>query len=97
MLEVSIMSDLAQVLMDELDGDGSFANTRGDPFYGSVAHIADGENAGDAGFEQSGVSIERPALGPFSVFHQIGAGEDEAVARRAPLRRRARLFSVELR
>jgi len=40
--------------MHELDGDGAFAHAGRDSLYGAVAHVADCEDTGHAGFEQAG-------------------------------------------
>jgi hypothetical protein len=43
---------LTEVLVDELDGDGAFADGRGDALDRAVADIAGGEYAGKAGLQQ---------------------------------------------
>ncbi len=42
-----------------------------------MAHVADREYAGHAGFEQAGIAFERPALGPLAIPQQVRAGQDE--------------------
>src|SRR5277367_3026705 len=64
--------------MHELDNDGAFANAGGDAFYGAVAHIADDKDAGDIGFEQARITIERPRRGPLAVAHQVRTVENES-------------------
>jgi hypothetical protein len=45
------MSDFTQVLMHELYGDGTFADSGSDAFNRSMAHIAHGEDAGNIRFQ----------------------------------------------
>src|SRR5580704_8186806 len=69
---------LGQILMHELDDDGTFTDARGDAFYRTVADIADDENAWDVGFEQAGIAIEGPGRGAFAIAKEVWTGEDEA-------------------
>src|SRR6266436_1534491 len=64
--------------MHELDDYGAFPNTRGDAFYGTVADIANDEDAWDVGFEQTGIAVEGPGSGAFAIAEEVRAGEDEA-------------------
>jgi hypothetical protein len=48
--------------MDELHGHRSFADSGSYPLYRTMAHVANRKKAGNVGFEQEWISIERPAL-----------------------------------
>src|SRR3712207_4500538 len=71
-------SDLPQVLVDELDGDRAFPDGGGAPFYRAVSHVPGDEDAGDAGLQEKGITVQSPAFGTFPVSRQVGAGEYEA-------------------
>src|ERR1043166_6209139 len=73
-----LMSDGPQVLMNELNRVGALADAGGDTFDGTVANVAGYEDAGNAGFEEPGLAVERPALGHFAVNHEVGTGEDKS-------------------
>ena len=45
------MSDFTQVLVHELYGDGTFADSRSDPLNRTMAHIANRKNAGNIRFQ----------------------------------------------
>ena len=65
-----------QVAVDQGDGGGAFADRGGDPFDRSLADVAGGEYAGQAGLQRQW----RAAVGPAGVGAggQVGAGGDEA-------------------
>src|SRR5258705_12749400 len=67
-------------MVNELDGNGAFADAGSDALNGAMAHIADDEDAGDAGFKERGIAIDAPALGALAVAQEIGAGEYEATS-----------------
>ncbi len=48
--------------MNELNGDGTFANARGDALGRAAANITGGEDARETGFEQIGITIETSNL-----------------------------------
>ena len=49
--------------MDELHGHRSFTDSGSHTFYRTVADIANGKDAGNIGFEQERIPVERPSLG----------------------------------
>ncbi len=69
---------LGQILMHELDDDGAFADAGSDALHRTVADIPNNKNAGDVGFEQAGIAVERPRGWALAIAKQIRAGEDEA-------------------
>src|ERR671920_1750004 len=69
-------SDLPQVLVDELDGDGAFADGRGAALDRAVAHVSRDEDARHARLQQERVPIRPPALGALAFVHQIRARQD---------------------
>src|SRR5579863_2027878 len=69
--------NLGKILMDELNHDCPFANSGSHSLDGAVAHIADNKNSRHTGFEQAGITVEIPAIGPFPVAKKIRSGEDE--------------------
>src|SRR5262245_5328310 len=74
-----VMLHLTQVLMHELNRHRSFADAGCHALHGSVADIADGEHARQAGLKKAGIPFQRPVFGRLAITHQIGAGEDEPV------------------
>src|SRR5579862_123658 len=65
--------DLAQILMDELNGDRSFTDSGSHALYGTVAYITYRKQSWDIRFQEEGVSIELPALRALAVSYQIGS------------------------
>ncbi len=63
--------------MDELHRHRSFTDSRSHPFYGTVAHIADGKNAGNIGLEQERIPVECPSLRALPVANEIRTGQQE--------------------
>src|SRR5919112_1374593 len=74
----SITSDLPQVLVDELDGDGALADGRGAALDRAVAHVSSDEDTWHARLQQERVPIWPPALGTLPFMHQIRPREDKA-------------------
>src|SRR6202043_2390456 len=70
------LSQSRQILMHELNCDGSLADRGGAALDRTVAGIAGDEDAGDAGLEQEGIAAE--VAGPVSARLEVGTGEDEA-------------------
>src|SRR5262245_22229964 len=64
--------------MHELDDNGAFADSGGDAFDGTVAHVADNKNSRDAGFEQTGIAAECPGGRLLAIVNQVRAGENKA-------------------
>src|SRR6185295_10976867 len=65
--------------MDQLHADGALAHRRGHPLHARGAHVADREDAGQAGLQQLRWTRERP-LGRLQLLRaQVGAGLDEAL------------------
>jgi hypothetical protein len=64
-----------EMAVDQGDGGGAFADRRGDPFHGSLAHVTGGEHPGQAGFKRQ----LRPAGGRVvaGAWQQVRASEDE--------------------
>src|SRR5215213_9011253 len=71
-------SDLPQVLVDELDGDGALADGGGAALDRAVAHVPSDEDAWHARLQQERVPIWSPALGTLPILHQIRPREDKA-------------------
>src|SRR5829696_1589771 len=71
-------SDLPQVLVDELDGDGALADGRGTALDRAVAHVSSDEDTWHARLQQERVPIWPPALGTLPFMHQIRPREDKA-------------------
>src|SRR5829696_2708869 len=71
-------SDLPQVLVDELDGDGALADGRGTALDRPVAHVSSDEDAWHARLQQERVPIWPPALGTLPFPHQIRPRENKA-------------------
>src|SRR5437867_3276791 len=65
----------------------SLAHCRGDPFDIAGPDVADGEHAGQTGFEEMGSSGERPMSGGQILLREIGSCLDEAlgIKRNAPV------------
>ena len=51
---------LAEILVDKGNRHAAYTDARGDALDRAVANIADRENTGHAGFQQIGVTLERP-------------------------------------
>src|SRR5438128_10299091 len=66
-------------LMDEGDRHRAFTPRRRDACDVASAHVADGEDSREAGFQQTRLARERPARGGESLRRQIRAGPDEPV------------------
>src|SRR5918994_7502594 len=71
-------SDLPQVLVDELDGDGSLTDGRGAALDRAVAHVSCDKDARHARLQQERVPVQTPALGTLPFLHQIRPREDKA-------------------
>src|SRR5215207_10196623 len=71
-------SDLPQVLVDELDGDGALADGRGAALDRAVAHVACDEDARHARLQQKRVPIRAPTSWALPIMHKVGSREDEA-------------------
>src|SRR5262249_11592929 len=78
-LSISVISHRVQILMHELNSVCAFSDARGDPFDGTITHIAGDEHAGDARFQQPLIAVERPALGTFPLGHEVSARQDIAL------------------
>jgi hypothetical protein len=73
-----------QDLVHEGDGDRALAYRRGYAFHVAGAYVADGKDAGAAGFEEVRPPREWPVRG-FEIFgSQVGTGLDEAMLSRSP-------------
>jgi hypothetical protein len=62
-----LSDSIREVLADEVKHDGAFADAVGDSADRPIANVADGEDAGDVGFEEIGVTLEGPAWRAFAV------------------------------
>src|SRR5690348_8517963 len=71
------MSDFAQVLVYELNRYGAFAYPGSNALDRAMAHVANGEDAWNIGFEHAGLASEGPAFRPFPLGKQIPSGENE--------------------
>src|SRR5881409_2622288 len=63
--------------MDELHRHGSFPNTGSHPFYGTMAQIAHGKDAGNIGLEQERISVEGPSLRALPVTYKVRTRKEE--------------------
>src|ERR1700733_9987618 len=63
--------------MDKLYRHRSFSHSRSHAFYGTVAHITDGKDAGNIGLEQERIPVERPAFRTLAVTDKVRAGQQE--------------------
>lgn len=73
------MSVLAEVVVDELDGDRALPDRGGHPLDRPVAHVAGGEDAGQAGLQRQRKAVQQPARRWPAVPKQLRAGQDEPV------------------
>ena len=83
--------------MDERDGDGAFADGGCYAFHVSGSDVADGKNAGHAGFEHQRSTRERP-LGEIGAAVSVGSGRTVSVppgvSRSRPVRMKPLLSSA---
>ena len=70
-MSVADRQRLAEVLVNELDGDGAFADGRSDALDRAVADIAGREHPGQAGLQQQRWPIERPVAGWPAVAEEV--------------------------
>src|SRR5260370_9912762 len=75
--DLSAMLYLAQILMNELYRNRTFADPRGDPLHRSVANIANSKNSWNIGLKQEGVSLQRPSLRTVSTPQKIGTRQNK--------------------
>src|SRR5215469_6247830 len=73
------ISNLCQVGVHELDGNGALADARGYSFDRPMPNVAYRKHTGNAGLQQERIALQRPAIGRFSLAHHIGPGQNEAV------------------
>ena len=66
-----------QVLMNKIDHHSPLPHRRGHPPDHVMKNVACGKDAGYAGFQQEGVPLQCPALGPATIAEQVLAGLDE--------------------
>src|SRR4029453_7579783 len=69
---------IAHVPADEVEHDGTFTDTIGNTADRSIADVADGKDAGHAGFEQVRIAVEFPPRRALAASEEICAGEEEA-------------------
>src|SRR5262249_45092318 len=74
------ISNLRQMSVHKLDGDRALAYAGCYAFDGAVPNVANGEHAGNAGFEQERIAVDRPTGRTFGLFQEVRACEDEASA-----------------
>ena len=67
-----------QDAVDHVDADRALSDGGGDALHVAGAHVADGEDAGQAGFEHEGRTRERPAESGVGDMVEVVAGDDEA-------------------
>src|SRR5271166_1315009 len=63
--------------MDKLHGYRSFTDSGSHSFYGTVAHIAYGEYAGNIRLKQERITIECPPFRALSVTNNVGTRQEE--------------------
>ena len=63
--------------MNELYRHRSFPDPGSHAFYRTVAYVAYGKDAGNIGFEQERIPVERPALGTLPVTDKIRTSQQE--------------------
>src|SRR5919109_2845923 len=81
---------LLEVLMDEGDRHAAFADSGSDAFHRGRAHVAAGEDAGDARLEKVRVALELPASGG----GDVRTGEDIAAPVELDLRWQPRRLRI---
>src|SRR5215471_9085828 len=72
-----LLLHLTQVLMNELHGNRPFSNTRSHPLHRAMANVAHGEDSWNVGFQQEGISLQRPTFRSSPVPQEIGSGQNE--------------------
>jgi hypothetical protein len=58
---------IGQILTNEIQHNGPFADAVGDAPHGSIANIADSEDTGDVGFQQERIALQLPARWPLAI------------------------------
>src|SRR5438270_1822254 len=76
LFSTSRLCEIRQVLMDELHGHRSLSDRRGDPLDRAMTGVPCREDAGYAGLECMGTSVELPRR-PESAVREIAVCEDE--------------------
>src|SRR5579862_9727219 len=64
--------------MNELHSHRSLANARGDALHRTMPNVTHSEYSGNIGFEQVRIPVKGPAIRPFPIPDEVGAGEHEA-------------------
>src|SRR5262249_371833 len=67
----------AQVVVDEADRHRALPARGCYPFHRPAADVADREDPGQAGLQEQGGTLERPAVRRVPARHQVGPGEHE--------------------
>src|SRR5690349_11276436 len=75
---VARFSHLAQILMDKLHRDRSFADSGSHSLNRAMAHVAHCEYPGNIRLQQKRIAFKRPSLGMLPISDQIRAGQQEA-------------------
>ena len=65
--------------MNEIHGDGTFSDGRGDALDRSLAHIAGDKDPRHTGFEEKGLARLPPGAGQLSFDVQIRSGEQKSI------------------
>src|SRR5215216_7118842 len=76
--DASRISDLPQVLVDELNDDCALADGRGAALDRAVTHVPGDEDAWHARLQKERVPIWPPALGTLPLLNQVRSREDKA-------------------
>src|SRR5271155_1613599 len=63
--------------MDELHRHRSFPNAGSYSFYGAMAHIAHGKDAGNVSLKQERISVEGPSPRALPITDKVGTGQEE--------------------
>src|SRR5215813_5382048 len=67
----------AQVVVDMADRYRALAYRGSYPFHRPAADVADGEDPGQAGLQEHGGTLERPAVRRVPTRHEVGPGDHE--------------------
>ena len=91
------ISHLAQISVNELDRDGTFAHARSDAFDRAMTDVSDRKNPGHVRFEKT---LDRDRAANLLVAFRHASDRDQSVQireHRAPRRRPANQYAVRLR
>src|SRR5579859_1587921 len=71
------MSDLREMAMHELNGDGALAHTRSHAFHRAMPYVTHRKHAGHTGFEQEWIPVRGPTSRALAVAHHLHSSQDK--------------------